>query len=240
MTDFDESRWADPEFGRRYLDNADIYIVERRRMFEILKSFYRHFLSFGQNQILDLGCGDGILTHELLKIDPSLSATLTDGSEDMLKKARKRLEGFKKATFIKASFQDLLARGALDSRFDLVFSSQAIHHLTMDEKYALFRWIHAHLNRDGHFVNIDVVLPPAESLEEWYMTLWKEWMDERKAVSATAGDQYDDIIQRYKDNKDNKPDTLDDQMNALKKAGFCEVDCYYKYGIFSIYGGKKA
>lgn len=50
---------------------------------------------------------------------------------------------------------------------------------------------------------------------------------------------YDDIIQRYKDNRDNKPDTLDKQLKALKSVGFKDVDCYYKYGIFTMYGGRK-
>ncbi|MBI1810495.1 MAG: hypothetical protein HY035_09030 [Nitrospirae bacterium] len=49
----------------------------------------------------------------------------------------------------------------------------------------------------------------------------------------------DDTMRRYKDNKDNKPDTLGNQLGALKKIGFKEVDCFYKYGIFTMYGGKK-
>ena len=66
MTEFNKSKWANAEFGKEYIDNADIYIVERRRLLEILKSFYRHFLNErGQNRILDLGCGDGIITQEL-------------------------------------------------------------------------------------------------------------------------------------------------------------------------------
>jgi tRNA (cmo5U34)-methyltransferase len=77
MTDFTETNWAKKEFGRDYLEKADIYIVERRRMLGILRSFTRHFLSLdGNKRILDLGCGDGIVSHELLKTDPSLSATL--------------------------------------------------------------------------------------------------------------------------------------------------------------------
>jgi len=39
--------------------------------------------------------------------------------------------------------------------------------------------------------------------------------------------------------KDNKPDTLEDQLNALREIGFIEADCYYKYGIFAMYGGRK-
>ncbi|MCK7485662.1 MAG: hypothetical protein MZU97_08960, partial [Bacillus subtilis] len=39
----DDSPWAKEEFSENYLDNADIYIVERRRMFRLVASLYTHF-----------------------------------------------------------------------------------------------------------------------------------------------------------------------------------------------------
>lgn len=38
---------------------------------------------------------------------------------------------------------------------------------------------------------------------------------------------------------DNLPDTLDAQLESLEKVGFKDVDCYFKYGIFSVFGGFK-
>jgi ubiquinone/menaquinone biosynthesis C-methylase UbiE len=74
--------------------------VERKRLLEILKTFYKYFIGNKPNSnILDLGCGDGILIYELLKIDNSIEATLIDGSEDMLKKAKDRLEDFETILF---------------------------------------------------------------------------------------------------------------------------------------------
>ncbi|HEX8949385.1 MAG TPA: hypothetical protein VF790_10515 [Dissulfurispiraceae bacterium] len=56
MTDFDRSHWADEEFSRNYLDKADIYIVERRRMFAVLRSFCEYVLNAqDRKHILDLG-----------------------------------------------------------------------------------------------------------------------------------------------------------------------------------------
>ena len=125
----------------------------------ILKSFYRHFLAGKQQyRVLDLGCGDGILIDELLSIDASISATLVDGSADMLKKA-------------------------------------------------LFNYIFSHLDNGGYFVNIEVILPPTAALDGWYLNLWREWIIEKQT--------------------------------ALNDAGFKDVDCYYKYGIFAIYGGRR-
>jgi len=178
MTDFEKTNWSKPEFTQQYRDNAEIFIVERKRMFDILRSFYKHFLKDrGMNNILDLGCGDGILTYELLRTDVSISATLVDGSEDMLNKAKERLAGFKNINYIKLSFQEILEKNTIQQKFDFVISSMAIHHLTMNEKKALFGNIYSYLNEGGCFVNIDVILAPAESLEQWYLRLWQiGWM----------------------------------------------------------------
>ena len=50
----------------------------------------------------------------------------------------------------------------------------------------------------------------------------------------------EDLIRRYKDpSSTNKPDTLGDQLKALESAGFTDVDCYFKNGIFVVFGGQK-
>lgn len=240
MTEFNKSQWAKDEFTREYRDNADIYVMERARMLNILKSFYRHFMKKDRKKsILDLGCGDGIIAYELLKTDGAISATLLDGSRDMLNNAKERFKGFEKVSYIHASFQEIMRKNVLEHQYGLIVSSLAIHHLTMKEKRALFRKIYAHLYPGGYFMNIDCILAPTDTLDQWYLSLWKEWIDEKKLSLGMNGDYFDDIIRRYKDNKDNKPDTLEDQLNALREIGFREADCYYKYGIFAMFGGRK-
>jgi len=240
MTEFNDLQWVKPEYSQGYRDSADVFIVERKRLLEILKSFYKHFVGNKPNSnILDLGCGDGIVIDELLKIDNSIEATLIDGSEDMLSRARDRLKDFKNVHFIRASFRELLNKDALLQNYDFIVSSLAIHHLPMEEKTVLFKTIYSHLKADGHFLNIDVVLAPSDAVEQWYLLLWKEWIDERKSFLGIEGGHYGDIIWKYKDNTDNKPDILAAQLNTLQAVGFKDVDCFYKYGIFTMYGGKK-
>ena len=239
MTDFNNTRWADQEFAKQYRDNADIYIVERQRMFGIMQSCIRHFFSGKKEiRILDLGCGDGIVTRNVLDVDNSISATLVDASADMLDKARERLKGVEKIDYIKTSFQEIIENGLPVKGYDLVVSSMAIHHLTMHEKKEFFRAINAHLRTGGHFINIDVVLP-SETLDGWYMKLWEEWMDEKRAELKAYDEASGDVIARYKNGAENQPDTIEDQLGVLRSAGFRDADCYYKYGIFVVYGGTK-
>jgi tRNA (cmo5U34)-methyltransferase len=241
MNDFEKTRWAEKGFAEEYLSAADIQIVDRKRLLEIAKSFYEHFLgNRGGNSILDLGCGDGILTYEFLAVDDSISATLVDGSEDMLREAKQRLRGFANVRFIRASFQELLQGAGIELPcFDFVISSLAVHHLAPSEKISLFAYLYSHINNGGYFLNIDVVLSPTAALESWYVQLWRDWIVRRQTELNAYGD-YENVIQKYcAPAHHSKLDTLADQMSALSSVGFREVDCYYKYGIFSIYGGRR-
>ncbi len=241
MSGFSESNWAKREFTKGYRDNADIFIVDRRRMLTIVQSFYSHFIKKGKRRaMLDLGCGDGIVTAAVAEVDGSVAATLVDASSDMLARARERLNGMQTAPrFIRSTFQEIIRRGRLEGGFDLIASSLAIHHLAMDEKTLLFKKIYRLLNRGGHFVNIDVVLAPSETLEQWYLSLWRDWIDENKWNLSLSGRGFDGIIERYKNAEENKPDTLKVQLEALENIGFGDVDCYYRNGIFTMFGGRR-
>lgn len=240
MTEFNTSNWANPEFSRGYRDNADVFIVGRRQMLSVLQSFYTHFMMNGRTRkMLDLGCGDGIVASAIAEIDRTVSVTLVDGSRDMLKKARERLKGTVRARGIRSSFQEMIRKNSVRGRFDFIASSLAIHHLAMNEKVSLFQKIYGLLNRGGYFVNIDVVLAPTELLEQWYLSQWKDWIDERRWDLGIPDGRFGDIVRRYKEAEENKPDTLKDQIDALDQIGFKDADCYYKNGIFAIFGGRK-
>jgi len=241
MSDFETSSWADKAFAENYLDRADIYIPERRRMFGVVSSLFKHFHSGNESvKLLDLGCGDGVFTEALFKVRGDISATLVDGNEAMLRRAEERLKSYREVKYLKASFGDILNGSANLEYYDVCVSSQAIHHLEMDEKASLFRLVSSHLKPGGHFVDIDVVLPPSADLEAWYFSTWKNWMAEMMERHGVTDETPEDLIRRYKDPASaNRPDTLERQLSVLKGAGFTEVDCYFKNGIFAVFGGRK-
>ena len=242
MAEFEKSEWIESRHVKDFVEYADIYILERKRLFRIIKSFYDYFLKNkiknGQIKVLDLGCGDGVLTNELLKVDDRIEATLVDGSSDMIKNARQRLKSYDSLNYIHNTFQELLENNLLESDFNFIVSSLAIHHLSSEGKESLFQYIHHHLKEGGFFLNVDVVRAPNEALEEWYRQLWGEWIAENE-LKMRSKESFQHIPQQYKNNPDNYPERLENQLNALKSVGFNQVDCYYKYGIFSIFGGKK-
>jgi len=242
MDQFAKSEWNKEESAREFIENADMYILDRKRLFKILKSLYKYFLmkniKYRPKKVLDLGCGDGRITQELLKADEKLDATLVDGSTEMLVHAKNRLKSYSELKYIHSTFHDLVNNDLLSVDFDFVVSSLAIHHLPVEDKRNLFKYIYNHLNSGGIFLNVDVVRAPSSDLEEWYLELWREWIIENE-MKMELSESFQHIPDQYKNNPDNHPDLLEEQLSTLKSTGFKTVDCHYKYGIFSIYSGQK-
>ena len=233
-------QWNDREFAHNYLQTADFTVVGRQRSLQILRSFYVHFLAFRKpNTIIDLGCGDGILAHELLQVDDSISAVLIDGSEDMLEQASKRLAEYANVRYVHASFQEIISRNIELPGSDLVASSIAIHHLSADEKGTLFRRIHSNLHDGGYFINIDTVRSAFDAIEKWNLELWREQVFANQPPEGYEV-VFDEMLEKYtSDSHYTNVDTLESQMRSLAKAGFSQVDCFYKNGMFAIYGGRR-
>ena len=240
MTESEMRQWGRKDFSQKYLDIVDIFIIGRRDSLEILKSFYSHRVKKGNpTRILDLGCGDGVLTRELLSVDQNIAATLVDGSEDMLGQARQSLASATDFSFIQATFQELIAGNVELPQFDLTVSSLAIHHLTTEQRKYLFRLIFKHLADDGHFINIDTVRSPTDTIEQWYLKLWREGVEVQKP-SPEVTDKFATMLAGYLEAEHYaRIDTLQNQMAGMRQAGFQDVECFYKRVMFAMYGGRK-
>jgi tRNA (cmo5U34)-methyltransferase len=239
MTEFADSSWSQSDNVKAYQDDADHYLPERATLLNVLVSFYRHFVKQGDSaRVLDLGCGDGIVAAALLRADPSIRLQAIDGSEDMIVAARERLSGLRVGNFRVATFQELIADTIVVGPFDCVVSAFAIHHINLAEKQALFQWVFRNLNSSGVFLNLDVVLPSAPSHEEWYYSLWREWIERHQEENGISKD-FRHIPSRARAGPENHYDTLKDQLDALQQAGFAEVECHCRFGLFGIYTGRK-
>lgn len=86
----------------------------------------------GDEEVLDLGCGDGSLTSRIAELVPDGRVLGIDASEGMLKEANKKAGGnleFALTDINKMSFE---------SEFDLIFSNAALHWVS-DHSALLFR-----------------------------------------------------------------------------------------------------
>lgn len=238
MVNFEKTRWAENEFAQNYRDDADIYLPYRHQFIEVTKSIYLNFIGDKDSKakILDLGCGDGFFIEEFLKTFSPSSITLLDGSPEMLEAAKKRLKNNANINFINTSFQELVKKKLIKGKFNFIFSSLAIHHLTYEEKKLLYIYIYKLLSKDGVFLNYDVVVHQSKKTEKYYLALWRQWIEKHPSGRSKM---LLGIPEQYKKNKDNIPDTLKLQLETLENIGFKDVECYIKYGLFALFGGSK-
>jgi len=239
MPSFEETQWADADSCREYLEAADHYVVERRTLLSVVASLYRKFLGVGsQRVLLDLGCGDGIIAETVYSNDDTLRAIEVDGSPEMLDAARKRLDGVHNAEFRRQTLQEFTATPCVEpASIDLVASAFAVHHLRSDEKRALFGVIPAVLKPDGFFLNVDIVLPDCSLYEDWFYELWGEWINARRKRLPSEED-YRGVPSQARENPENQYESLGSQLRMLREAGFMDVECFYRYGPFGVYGGR--
>jgi len=239
MSDFDSSSWASPGGPQEYLDGAERFVLERATLLTVFRSFYRKFLGVGQAcTMLDLGCGDGILSETVCSIDENIRVIAVDGSEDMLRAAARRLARFPNVEYRRNTFQELIANELDGPSVELVASSLAIHHLTALEKRALYAAARGLLKRGGYFVNIDVVLPACAVYEDWYYDLWREWIEARQR-RLNLPDDLSGIPAEARQNPENHFQDVESQLLMLSEAGFQAAECFYRYGLFGIFGGRK-
>ena len=138
---------------------------------------------------------------------PDAEGVALDFSDPMLERARKRFRDDKKVTVVKHDFSLPLPARELGC-FDAVVSSLAIHHLEHARKRRLYGEVFELLNPKGVFCNLDRVASSTESLHVKF-----------NEVSGTP-------------NTEDPPNRLLDvetQLQWLRKIGFVDVDCYWKW-----------
>lgn len=212
--------------------HAEKYDSERRDLIPCFDDFYGvaiEILDFNGDapKVLDLGAGTGILTKFLLEKYPKAEVTLVDLSENMLNIAQKRFDGNCNINYLKSDF----LKAEFNTKFDIVMSSLAIHHLTSDEKQKLYKKYIDLLNDGGIIVNADLVLDNDLNVE----TVFFQKTDDLvlKKISKDAFEKAN--VRRQYD----KQDTIDFQLECFKNAGCNIVGVPYKFYNYAVLWGKK-
>ena len=178
--------------------------------------------------ILDLGAGTGLLSQFLYRYFPRAAYTLVDISDDMLKVAQQRFAGLPRFRYINDDFSRHIPEG----QYDLIVSALSIHHLTDNDKAKLYQRIYASLAGAGCFLNIDQYNSESGVLNKLYA---KEWLAYIKESGLPEADIKKGMLRRKLD----KETTIPRELAALRKTGFRECDCVYKYLKFGVVVAKK-
>jgi len=180
--------------------------------------------------VLELGCGTGNLSVLLRDTFPEAALQLVDISGDSLDVCRARLAPAAGTKFLCDDFGDVdFPAGS----FDLVLSSIAIHHLDVAGKQSLFRRINDWLADDGIFCFADQCAGATPDLYARHLDNWKA-----QAFEAGADDAEWAMWMRHQAEHDHH-DTLGQQFDWLRQAGFPIVDCPWRFLLWSVVQARK-
>jgi ubiquinone/menaquinone biosynthesis C-methylase UbiE len=216
-----EHDWGSKEYDQEWVSKDSRRAAEREAQFNAAISWLSVFVG-GRSRVMDLGCGPGTLAEKLLAVFPEMNVICSDGSDEMLRLARQRLDSFgDRASLIQADFGAENWIADLPRELDAVVSARAIHNL---RKLKLIGTVYGQilelLRRGGVFLNIERVNFSTPALRRYYRDLQ---MKTRGRVAKMDG----------------PAPSLLQQFRLLKRAGFRNIDCFWREGNTAIVGGFK-
>lgn len=203
----DPSYWLTSKRVGGYLKRAD-QIPHRTEGENTLLDFIPKKTS----RVLDLGSGDGRLIRLLKGKIPTAKSVVVDFSPDMLKALRQKYGNDDSVTVVHHNLDSPLPDLG---DFDVVVSSLAIHHLKDNRKKILYTEIFSMLKPGGLFCNFDHFASSSKRLAQQF----------RRAMGR-----------RRPPNRDHEErlNYVETQIVWLKKIGFVDVDCYWKWLQFAL------
>lgn len=245
-TDQTSERWTEDD-SAVFIEAADMFVPARAEQVTTLCGL----VPGGANDVftvVELAAGDGTLAEALLKAFPRCHYVALDVSAVMREHLLRRLAPF--GDRVEARHFELAARDwreSLPSPLRCVVSSLSVHHLTGEEKRALFVDMAARLDPGGALLLADIVEPVSPAVAALYARQYDAIVREQ-SMAADDPDGYTrfqelrwnyfayDYCTSSADTYD-FPSLLSDQLLWLREAGYSSVDCFWLRAGHAIYGG---
>ena len=180
------------------------------------------------DSILDIGCGAGNQTLNLLRVFPAANCTLLDLSPAMLERAHERV-GAVIPDRIELLEGDLRTVPLPEGKFDLAVAAAVLHHLRDDADWAhAFAKIRSVLKPGGVLLVSDLIRHENPKIEALFKVRQEAFLRE------ALGDAEAERIMRSIAESDT-PSPLEYQFALLRKIGFREVGLLHKNLVFGAY-----
>ena len=242
QTDSPGPGWTEDD-STTFLDLGHYAVPDRERQIDILCALVPAPTG-APCHVIDLCCGEGLLSHAILDRFPRARVHGYDGSTRMMHAAADR-----NAPYGERFDTTRIELGDTDWRtppwpVTAVLSSLAIHHLDGEGKRALFGDVYRMLEPGGAFVIADLVAPTTDLGVAVAAQAWDDAVAERGAadgqrdavLAAFRTDQWN--LYRYPDPEVDRPSALFDQLRWLAAAGFEQVDVHWMRAGHAIFGGR--
>lgn len=234
--------WEHEEKAKHFVKVADLVIPRRKEQIEFIVQLIPHEPS-APIRVLDLGAGHGTLAEAVLEAFPNSHVVCLDGSALMMKIGKEKLGKYKnRVSFVLEELDNPSWLKSIDGKFDAIVSSLAIHHLSDRRKKALFREIRGITKDKGALIIADTVKSDSRFLGQRYERVLVETIRRQAKEIAGIERTYEEVRAKHREaqrTSGDRPASLRAQLRWLKQAGFVDVDCFWKYAYFAIFGGFK-
>lgn len=214
--------WTDPGFATDWAQHdaqRDLLDLPRRLAVQILAEDRPDAAV-----VVDIGSGPGDFLAVVLDRLPAAHGIWTDISPEMAEIARRRLAPYgDRVDYHLTGMEDIAAH--LPERIDAVVTSRVVHHLDAAGVRELYRTLAEHLAPGGWLINLD------------HTTLAPDW--ERRTRQARK-----ELIPRSREQRAHHHvhptlPTIDDHLDALRSAGFTDVDVPWRAFVTCLFMARK-
>ncbi len=238
----EQSNWSE-EDSSLYRELAAVAVPAREQQLASLIALMP-FASEEAFSVVELGCGEGILSAAILEAFPNARVVALDGSESMRQEASGRLRRFgARASVVPFDLASSEWHGVMKGA-DCVVSSLALHHLPGEGKRRLFETAFRGMSERGAILIADLVDPQRREARQFHADVYDLVAQERSRSKSGSDELYQKLVDeewnyyRFPDAEE-QPSPLFDQLLWLTGAGFAAVDCFWLLAGHAIYGGYK-
>lgn len=174
--------------------------------------------NFNPNSILDLGCGNGNISAQLVAYFPKATFTLVDASSEMIDLCRNQFNDY---DFIYSNkyFKDFLFNA---ESYDLIVAGFSLHHCDNTEKQSIFKDINSSLTKGGIFSYSDLMITKNNPDHPGLLKKWEKFVNN----NFPDGEKWTWIMEHYE--AFDKPTDYLVQIEWLKNAGFTNIQITFK------------
>ncbi len=192
------------------------YLEQHQIIYTLLPNEDRHY------RVLDLGCGNGILSELVFQKLPCSYIVGFDLTENMLKAYGQKLSQYSGSFELK---QGDFRTDPIGDRYDIIIVGLTLHHLNWEERERFYKILFSSLNYGGFFIARDIIIDENKDVMEDQYGYWKEFM---KSKGEDPDLWYSKHIEK------DHPMTLSDHFRWLEQAGFSKIACQWRLYNFAI------
>jgi tRNA (cmo5U34)-methyltransferase len=230
--------WSE-EDSAHFLEHGRFYVPQRARQMALVAALVPRLP--GTRTVIDLCCGEGLLSEAVLAAHPDSTVLGLDGSAAMRVAAERRLAAFgSRFATVACDLHALELPPTAPLR--AVVSSLALHHVTHAAKPALYRRLREALAPGGALLVADLYCPASEAGRAAAADAWDAAVRRADAEAGAGGAAWERFVAdrwnwfRYPDEVDH-PAPLADELDRLRAAGLAGADVFWAEAGHAVYGG---